>query len=152
PSPDGTCAAIARDLDRASEAFGKDGNAWRRIATWHAATRDDLLRALLSTLPAVGPMARFGPINLLRLARVALASGRGFAESPFETEAARRVVPGLALHTDVGPDDPMGAIVGFMLAVLASSGGFGVPEGGSGSITRALLRRLEGLGGKVRTG
>jgi phytoene dehydrogenase-like protein len=60
------------------------------------------------------------------------------------------VIPGLALHTDVGPDDPMGAVVGFVLAVMASSSGFGVPEGGAGAITRALLRRVGEAGGKLR--
>jgi phytoene dehydrogenase-like protein len=152
PAPDGTCASISRDLDTAVRCFGRDGDAWRRIAEWHAKTRDPMLRALLSTLPAIGPMLRFGPVNLLRLARVALASGRSFASSRFRTEAARRVVPGLALHTDVGPDDPMGAVVGFVLAVMASSGGFAVPEGGAGAITRALLSRVEETGGVVRTG
>jgi len=151
PAPDGTCASISRDLDESMRAFGKDGDAWRKIALWHRETRGELLDALLSTLPAAGPMLRFGPMNLLKLGRVALSSGRGYASSVFETEAARRVIPGLALHTDVGPDDPMGAVVGFMLAVLASSGGFAVPEGGAGSITAALLRRFEEHGGRLRT-
>ncbi len=62
------------------------------------------------------------------------------------------MIPGLALHTDVGPDDPMGAVVGFVLAVMASSGGFAVPEGGAGAITGALLRRVEEHGGAVRCG
>jgi phytoene dehydrogenase-like protein len=70
----------------------------------------------------------------------------------FKTEAARRVIPGLGLHTDVGPDDPCGAVIGFMLTVLASSGGFGVPEGGAGAITAALLRRLTERDGSLRTG
>ncbi|APR77890.1 Phytoene dehydrogenase [Minicystis rosea] len=150
PAPDGTCAAIARDIDIATRAFGPDGDAWRKLATWHAATRDRMLGALLSTLPAIGPMLRFGPVNLLRLARVALSSGRGYASSIFRTEAARRVIPGLALHTDVGPDDAMGAIVGFMLAVLASSGGFPVPEGGAGALTQALSKRITESGGALR--
>jgi phytoene dehydrogenase-like protein len=152
PAPDGTCASISRDLDTSVRAFGPDGDAWRRIALWHRRTRDRMLDALLSTLPAVGPMLRFGPLNLLRLARVALASGRGYASSKFRTEAARRVIPGLALHTDVGPDDPMGAVVGFVLAVLASSSGFAVPAGGAGAITAALVRRVEERGGAIRTG
>jgi phytoene dehydrogenase-like protein len=152
PAPDGSCAAICRDLEESVRLFGDDGDAWRELALWHARTKEQMLEALLSTLPAAGPMLRFGPANLLRLARVASASGRSFASSTFRTEAARRVVPGLALHTDVGPDDPFGAVVGFVLAVLASSGGFGVPEGGAGAITRALLRRLEEHGGAIRTG
>jgi phytoene dehydrogenase-like protein len=97
-------------------------------------------------------MLRFGPINLLRLARVAISSGRGYASSQFRTEAARRVIPGLALHTDIGPDDAMGAVVGFVLAILASSGGFGVPEGGASAITSALIRRVEERGGTLRCG
>ena len=152
PSSDGTCASISRDLETSMASFGEDGPAWRKIALWHRRTRERMLDALLSTLPALGPMLRFGPINLLRLARVALASGRGYASSVFRTEAARRVIPGLALHTDVGPDDPMGAVVGFVLAIMASSGGFGVPEGGASAITRAMIRRVEERGGVLRCG
>ncbi|WP_437641218.1 phytoene desaturase family protein [Sorangium sp. So ce854] len=152
PAPDGTCASIARDVEATVRSLGEDGPAWRRIAGWHAATRERLLNALLSTPPALGAMLRFGPLNLLRLAQVALSSGRGFATRTFRTEAARRVVPGLALHTDVGPEDPCGAIVGFMLTLLASSGGFAVPEGGAGAVTRALLRRVEERGGALRCG
>jgi phytoene dehydrogenase-like protein len=151
-SADGTCAAVGRDLEATVRALGEDGPAWREIAEWHQETRDRLLGALLSTLPALGAMWRFGPANLVYLARVALASGRGFSCDTFNTEPARRIFPGLALHTDVGPDDPCGAIVGFMLGVLASSGGFAVPEGGAGAIARALIHRIEEAGGSVRCG
>jgi phytoene dehydrogenase-like protein len=152
PAPDGSCATIGRDLEASVKAFGDDGEAWRRIALWHRRTRDRLLNALLSTPPAIGPMLRLGLGGLFRLARVALSSGRGYSRSMFRTEAARRVIPGLALHTDVGPDDRCGAVVGFMLALLASSGGFAVPEGGAGSITKALIRRIEERGGRIVCG
>ncbi|UQA56238.1 phytoene desaturase family protein [Polyangium aurulentum] len=152
PAPDGTCPAIGRDLDASVRSLGDDGEAWRKLALWHRDTRDKMLDALLSTLPAAGAMLRFGPMNLLRLAEVAASSGRGWSERHFRTEAARRIVPALALHTDVGPDDPFGAVVGFMLAMLATSGGFAVPEGGAASITKTLIARLEELGGEVRCG
>lgn len=150
PAKDGSCAAISRDLQRSLGSFGPDGQAWKRIALWHRRTREKMLNALLGTPPAILPMLQFGPLNLLRLARVALSSGRGFSSSIFKTEAARRVIPGLALHTDVGPEDRCGAIIGFMLALLASSGGFAVPEGGAGSITKALLKRVEEKGALVQ--
>ena len=75
------------------------------------------------TLPAArrdGPLRRpelVAPRTRRRIERL-----RGYAESMFKSEGtARRVIPGLALHTDVGPDDPFGAaVVGFMLAMLAS--------------------------------
>lgn len=152
PAPDGSSATIGRDLEETVRAFGEDGEAWRKIALWHRRTRERMLDALLATLPAIGPALRLGPSGWFMLARVALSSGRGFACSRFRTEAARRVMPGLALHTDVGPDDAFGAAVGFVLAVLASSGGFAVPEGGAGAITRALLARVEEKGGVIRCG
>lgn len=151
PAPDGTSASIARDLDATVRSLGeRDGEAWRDIAVWFAESRDRVLDALLAPLPALGPAARLGLRSMARLATVALSSGRGFAERTFRSEAARRVLPGLALHTDVGPDDPFGAAVGFVLGVLASNSGFPVPQGGAGAITRALRRRLEEHGGEVR--
>ena len=60
------------------------------------------------------------------------------------------MLPGLALHTDVGPDDMFGSGIGYMLAVMATTGGYGVPEGGAGAITAALVRKLESHGGRVQ--
>ncbi len=155
PAPDGTCASISGNLDDAETLFGglaEDGRAWRALARWHADTRDQLLALLLSPLPPLGAALRFGPLNLLRLAEIGLSSGRAFSARRFRSEAARRVLPGLGLHTDIGPDDAMGAAVGFMLGALASSSGFAVPRGGAGAITAALCARLEAHGGELRLG
>jgi phytoene dehydrogenase-like protein len=86
------------------------------------------------------------------LARVFLSSGRGLSERWFRSEAARRVLPGLALHVDVGPDDLFGAALGFMLGMTATTGGYAVPEGGSRSVAGALVRCMEASGGRVRLG
>jgi len=155
PAPDGTCASITADLDEALSAFGgleEDGRTWQEIARWHRETRDGLLDLLLRELPPVMSTLRFGPYNLMRLAEIGLSSGRGFSTRRFRSAAARRVLPGLAMHTDISPDDPLGNAVGFMLGALASSSGFVVPEGGTRSITAALIRRLEEAGGEVRCG
>lgn len=152
PAPDGTVASIGRDLEASVRSLGVDGDAWRRIATWHARSRERVLDALLSTLPPLRQALRLDPESMLRLAGAGLSSGRGWSSRTFRTEAARRIVPGLALHTDVGPDDYCGAIVGFMLAITSSSAGFAVPEGGTSAITAALLRRLGEAGGRLRTG
>ncbi|MEM1029962.1 MAG: NAD(P)/FAD-dependent oxidoreductase [Myxococcota bacterium] len=155
PAPDGTCAAITGDLDQALTAFGgleEDGRAWQELASWHRETRDGLLDLLLRELPPVATALRFGPYNLFRLAEIGLATGRGFSTRRFRSEAARRVLPGLALHTDIAPDDPLGNAVGFMLGALAFSSGFSVPKGGTSAITAAMVHRLEQAGGKVRCG
>jgi phytoene dehydrogenase-like protein len=152
PAPDGTVATISRDLEETVRSFGADGPAWRRLAEWQRGMGDRLAAALLAPLPGIGPAWRLGVGNLLRMARRGLLSTRGFAEKFFQTEAARRVVPGLALHADLGPDDFAGAGMGLVLALMASHSGFRVPRGGARAITAALLRRLEEAGGKIRLG
>jgi phytoene dehydrogenase-like protein len=152
PARDGTCGVIARSPEAVAEVLSPhDAAAWKKLADRYAAVHGPLLGALLGPLPPIKSALRIPMKAYPMLARAVLSSGRGFAESTFDTEAARRILPALALHTDVGPDDPMGAIVGFMLGVTASHGGFAVPRGGAGQITAALLRRLADAGGRVRT-
>ena len=154
PAADGSYACIARDPDRTARHFGHpdDGEQWRRVATWYASIEPDLIDVLLGTFPAFRSVGRLGPRHLARLSRIFLSSERTLAERWFTSEAARRVLPGLALHADVGPDDRFGAAVGFMLAMTASTGGYAVPEGGSRSITSALVQCLGAYGGKLRLG
>src|SRR5262249_28154918 len=150
PAPDGTCPTIARDPELSSITFGEDGPAWASLARWQQAMGDRLVAALVATLPGLGPALRLGPFHLLRLASAGLRSAANYSRHLFRTEAARRVIPGLALHVDLGPNDCSGAGLGLVLALLASSSGFRVPVGGARAITQALRRRLEEAGGSVR--
>jgi phytoene dehydrogenase-like protein len=153
PAPDGSCVSIARDLDLAERSFGiVDGPRWRRLATWAQGMGDRLSAALLAPLPAIRGAYRLGVLNALRFALQGARTPAGWARSHFQTEAARRVVPGLALHVDLGPDDFAGAGLGLVLALLAAVSGFPVPAGGARSITDALVRCLKQAGGRVRCG
>ena len=154
PAPDGTFACISREVDRDAALFGspRDGDVWRKIAGFHRAIEERLFRVLLGPLPALGPMLALGPLAMLRLATLLGRSGRGLAEGKFQSAAARRVIPGLALHADVGPDDRFGAGLGYMLAVSATTGGYPVPVGGAQRVTNALVRILESHGGRLRLG
>jgi phytoene dehydrogenase-like protein len=109
-----------------------------------------LPHALLSPLPDPRPALRLGIANLLRFAEAGLSTAAGYARRHFRTEAARRVIPGLALHVDLGPQDFSGAALGLVLALLASQFGFAVPVGGARAITEALLNRLPKSGGSLR--
>ncbi|MEZ4440808.1 MAG: NAD(P)/FAD-dependent oxidoreductase [Polyangiaceae bacterium] len=154
PAPDGTCGSISMDRDAAAAQMGglaEDGRAFNQLAAWFDEAGDAMLEMLLGPLPPIGAAFRFGLVNLLRFAEVGLSSGRAFSSRRFRSEAARRVLPGLALHTDIGPRDPMGAAVGFMLGMVASKHGFPVPAGGAGAITAAMLRRLAEAGGRIET-
>ncbi len=151
PAPDGSCGVLSRDVELTVDRLGaEDGPRWRKIHTWFTRERDRILGALLTELPPWKALA-LGPESLLRLGMAGALSGRTWSELTFKTEAARRMIPALALHTDVGPDDPMGAVVGVMLALTGTQGGFMVPKGGAGSITDALLERLQEAGGEVVT-
>ncbi len=154
PAPDGSFALIARDPDVSAKHFGdpRDGDRWRRIAAWHASIEDALLGAFLRPFPAIRPALGLLPLALPQIAFTFAASGRRLARRFFRSEPARRVIPGLALHTDVGPDDMFGAGIGYMLAVTASTGGYAVPEGGAQAITDTLVRILEKHGGRAQTG
>src|SRR5690606_31953224 len=154
PGPDGSIAVLARDLDRLEHNFGspEDGARMRRVCEWHRSIEAKLIPAMLKTFPAIRPALGLLPFSALRLATIFLRSGAGLSRSWFRSEPARRVIPGLALHTDVGPGDIFGAGIGYMPAVMATTGGYGVPEGGAGAITAAMIRLLESCGGQVRVG
>lgn len=154
PALDGSYACIARDAELAARHFGseEDGQAWKKLAAFHAGVEPHLLATLMDPFPALRPALRLGLANLLRITTKFSKSGRRLSRSLFGSEAARRVLPGLALHVDVGPDDWFGAGLGYMLGLTASTGGFAVPRGGAQSLTNALLTLLERNGGRLRLG
>ncbi|MCA9626205.1 MAG: NAD(P)/FAD-dependent oxidoreductase [Myxococcales bacterium] len=152
PAPDGSVAAISRDDDVTASHFGspEDGATWRKLARWHRSAERHILGFLLGPFPTLGPLFKLGVFNLLKLTRILASSGRGLSSRLFDSEAARRVLPGLALHVDVGPDDAFGAALGYMLGLTAVTGGYPVPRGGAQAITDTLVRILESHGGKLR--
>ncbi len=154
PAPDGSVAIISRDHDVTARTFGdpEDGDAWRRLATWHGKVEADILGFLLRPLPALRPLLRLFPLDIFRLARILMSTGGGLSERLFRSVAARRVLPGLALHVALGPDDTFSAGLGYMLGLTATTGGYCIPEGGAQRITDALVRQIEGYGGEVRLG
>jgi phytoene dehydrogenase-like protein len=122
------------------------------VASHYQRIEPRLLGLLMRTFPAIAPALRLLPVEILRVAAVFLSKGRWVAERWFETEAARRVLPGLALHVDVGPDDWFGAALGYMLGMTATTGGYVVPEGGAQAIADALLAFFVAHGGQARLG
>jgi phytoene dehydrogenase-like protein len=151
PAPDGSCVTISRDVEETARSFGRDGDAWRKLANWQKQMGDRLASALLAPLPSVRPIWRLGIRNLIRLSLAGFGSTAGLARRLFQTEAARRVLPALALHVDLGPDDWSGAGLALSLAFGAAGPGFRVPIGGARAITEALIHRLTEHGGEVRT-
>jgi phytoene dehydrogenase-like protein len=154
PALDGSYACIARDAELSARHFGsqRDGEAWAKLAEFHRSIEPALLETLMDPFPALLPAWRLGIGPLLRIARLFAQSGRRLSSGLFTSAAARRVLPGLALHVDVGPDDWFGAGLGYMLGLTASTGGYAVPRGGAQAITNALVTLLERQGGRLRLG
>jgi phytoene dehydrogenase-like protein len=154
PALDGSYACIARDSALGAAHFGtlRDGEAWRKLAAFHARIEPDLLATLLGPFPSLAPALRLGPKNLAKLAWYFARSAGSLSRKLFRSAAARRVLPSLGLHVDVGPDDWFSAGLSYMLAMTASTGGFAVPKRGAQSITNALVTLLEGYSGRLRLG
>ena len=154
PALDGTYACVARDpeLSRAHFGSARDGDVFAELSRFHAAVEGELLDALLRPFPTLLPLVRMGPMRALEIAAMFVRSGAGLARSLFESEAARRVFPSLALHVDVGPHDAFGAGLGYVLGMTATTGGFAVPKGGAQAVTNTLVTKLEGHGGRLRLG
>lgn len=152
PAPDGTCGTICRDDDETARRLGPDGDAWRTLMTAHRRIEPQLIRALLNPLPGVLDKLKLGPRGLWHFMGVALRTAQGFSKRRFTTEPARRMLPGLGLHVDLGPEDRFGAALGYMLGTMAATQGNRVPIGGAQAITHALLERLRAANGTARLG
>ncbi len=156
PALDGSSAAVIR-LDATANHgayFGsaEDTAAWERRARAHAAIEARLMPALLGPLPSLRPAFELGLGQLVKLGLWFISSTRRLSTRWFRSEAARRVLPGLALHADLGPDDLAGAAMAYVLGFAATSVGFPVVRGGSQRLTDALVTLLELSGGAVRLG
>jgi phytoene dehydrogenase-like protein len=158
--PFGPISPAFKSLDLAGAGLGfchgpvdsAHGPAWARLADWRTRMGDNFVGLALESLPLLGVMLRLGPASLLRFARITLSSSGGLSRRTFRTDAARRIFPGLSLHADLGPEDFGGAVLGFVLSLLAGSSGFPAARGGAGEITRALVQRFREAGGELRLG
>jgi phytoene dehydrogenase-like protein len=157
PALDGSSASIVRLAALGADAgkyFGDadDTRRWEHVARAHAELESSLFPALLGPFPSLGPLLTLGVANLIRLGLLFAASTRGLSQRWFQSAAARRVLPGLALHGDLGPDDFAGSAMAYVLALTASSVGFPVVRGGAQRLIDALVTLLELSGGQLRLG
>jgi phytoene dehydrogenase-like protein len=160
PTLDGTCVSLSQDVDETAasfEAFAPgDGDAWRDVYARWQRIRDPLVDALFGApFPPLRAGARLAAAlgrDLPRFARFGLLPVRRFAEEEFEGDGAARMLAGNALHADLTPESPAGAVFGWLLCCIGQERGWPVPEGGAGEIAAALVRRLEAHGGKLLTG
>jgi phytoene dehydrogenase-like protein len=159
PTRDGTCISLSQDLDETAASFDSfargDGDAWRDVYERWRRVRDPLVDALFaSPFPPLKAGARLAAAlgrDVARFARFGLLPVRRFAEEEFEGAGAARMLAGNALHADLTPESPGGAVYGWLLCCIGQERGWPVPEGGAGELAAALVRRLESHGGRLVT-
>jgi phytoene dehydrogenase-like protein len=157
PTPDGGCAVLSTDVDETAASLDDvspgDGDAWRALyARWQRTGRH-VVDALLAPFPPVRAGIRLGlalgPTGVGPFARFSLVPVRSLAAELFRGEGGGLLLAGNAMHADFAPESTLSGFFGWMLASLGQEHGFPVPEGGSGKLTEALVRRLESRGGRV---
>jgi len=157
PTPGGPSAVLSMDrsvTEASLEQFARrDGEQWRDLmAPWDRMSRP-MLAALLGPFPPLRAGLRAAvalrPTVLEAFVRTALLPVRRLAEEQFAGDGARLLLTGNALHADVAPEATASAFFGWLLAGMGAEVGFPVPQGGSGQLAAALVRRLESRGGRV---
>jgi phytoene dehydrogenase-like protein len=160
PQPDGTCAAIALDVDETAASLERfapgDGDAWRDLYAYWERAGGPFIDALLRPFPPLRGgaelAAALGPQGLVRFGRFALLPVRALAEQRFRGDGGAWLLAGNALHADLTPESAGGGLFGWVLCGLAQQHGFPVPEGGAGRLTEALVDRLRSHGGRLECG
>ena len=155
---DGRAVAISRDITETASSLDRfargDGEAWKQMFGQWQAMAGPFLQALFQPFPPLRPAARLtarlGPTGLMRLARHLLLPARRMAEELFEGEGAGLLLGGSSLHADLSPEAAGSGLYGWLLCCLGQERGFPVPAGGAGSLSEALVRRLDSRGGRLR--
>lgn len=148
PLDDGSAVMLWRDLDRTADGLGVDARSYRALMGPLVAHWEELFEETLR------PLARppRHPLLLARFGFWALASASLLARVRFRGERARALFAGIAAHSSTPLSWTGSAAVGLTLGIAGHAVGWPIAEGGSGSIARALLKCLGGLGGEVVTG
>lgn len=142
PRRDGTVSYIARDAEETAacmESFARgDGAAWKALMERWDRVGEHVLGALFTPFPplrhGMAIAGRLGYRGLVDFARFGLLPLRRLADEEFRGDGAARMIAGNALHADFSPEQPGGAVFGWVLCSLAQTVGYPVPEGGSGAL------------------
>lgn len=159
PLPDGSAAALYRDVERTAESLDRqapgDGQRWREFVAPYlrrfGAVQATMLGSFPPLLGAARILAAFKLGGALEFARLILMPASALAAELFRSQGSTGWLYGSVLHGDVSPTGSGSAIAGAYLNLLGHAVGWPSPEGGAGCLAEALVGYLTHLGGKTRT-
>ena len=157
PTLDGPAAVLSRDRSATARSLDRfspgDGDSWLALQEQWDDMEAHVVHALMDAFPPLRASGRLlrslGPRGTGELARRALLPARRFGDEHFAGAGGRLLIAGAALHSDLSPEDAMGAFFGWLLTAIGQRHGWPVPRGGAGALTDALVRRLERAGGRL---
>ena len=152
-------AGIAyRDLDRTvaelAEMHAADGRLWRRIMSPLVAGVDAVRAIGLSDMRSL-PAPAFSPRGLIgasTMAARALEIGTELWDELTDAPSCGAMLTGVGAHANTPIPSLAGAGTALLLGTLAHSHGWPLPQGGSQSITDALIADLRARGALVTCG
>lgn len=145
---DGGRAAIAwNDLDRTVAGLGRDGPAYRAMADPLIRRFDALMDLSLRPWQRIPP----NPVFAARFGVQAIMPASLLARVKFHGDLARGLFAGHAAHAVLPLSRPFTSAFGLMFAATPHVVGWPFPKGGAASIARAMVSKLESLGGVVQT-
>lgn len=111
-----------------------DGERWLQEVAARKSIGPDFVHALFTPFPPVRApwriAKRLGAADLLRLTRQLVLPARRMTHELFDGDGAQMLLAGCAQHTDLSPDQAGSGIFGWLMAMVAQSEGFPVPDGG----------------------
>jgi phytoene dehydrogenase-like protein len=146
PLDDGTAVLLDRDLTHMKEALG-DATSWRRLMEPLANNWPTLAAEVLAPIHILSRH----PFLLARFGLAALPSANTVANFCFKGARTKALFAGLAAHSFLSLNEPLSAAFATLLGAAAHAVGWPIPRGGAQSITNALARHLNALGGRVHT-
>src|SRR5271167_778809 len=147
PLDGGSAGVLHRSVEQTAAGVGGDGSRWRLAFGYSAARFDvlseDIMRPLLRFPHHPLMLARFGAPTVLPASSLARF---------FRTDEGRALFGGVAAHAFRPLHYPMTSAIGTGIIAAGHRHGWAVAEGGSQSITNAMVALLGDLGGKIETG
>lgn len=147
PLDGGRAGVMVKSIDDTAAGLGVDAAAWRRVFGPVVRRLDDLITDVFR--PALHVPTH--PVTLLRFGVRSLPPAAVVARL-WRTDEARALFAGAAAHVCHPLERPTTAAPGVMLIAAGHRVGWPVAEGGSESITAAMVGLLGALGGRIETG
>ena len=163
PDRDGRWFGVSKDLEktvaRAEALSAADAARWRQMVAGFGEEAPHLF-GLLGLPMSWRSLAAFGwkvwrakgTAGALEMARFLASSPRDFLDRNFETPLIRASLGAWGMHLDFAPDVAGGALFPYLEGMVDQTMGMVIGKGGADTIVKAMVARIEELGGSVVTG